>query len=215
MATRHWPLFELRVTTPRLELRYVDDERAEALATLAAQGIHDATTMPFLQPWTDAPSPLLERGSMQWYWRSRADWTVDDWQCPFAAVVDGRVVGMQGIFAKQFVALREVGTGSWLGRQHQGRGIGTEMRHAVLHLAFAGLGADYALSGAWHDNHASQRVSEHLGYTEAGRHRALRRGEPDWMIGLRLPRATWERHRRDDITVHGLEACLDLFGLSA
>ena len=40
--------------------------------------------------------------------------------------------------------MRTVGTGSWLGRPYQGRGIGKEMRGAVLALAFDGLGAEVA-----------------------------------------------------------------------
>ena len=47
MSTAIWPLFDLRVTTPRLSLRYVADE-------LVAQGIHDPATMPFSEPWTHA-----------------------------------------------------------------------------------------------------------------------------------------------------------------
>ena len=34
----------------------------------------------------------------------------------------------------ELAALREVGTGSWLGRAHHGHGYGTEMRAAVLDL---------------------------------------------------------------------------------
>ncbi len=55
-------------------------------------------------------------------------------------------------------------SGSWLTASAQGRGIGVEMRAAVLHLAFAGLGALEALTSAWEDNVASQRVSLRLGY---------------------------------------------------
>lgn len=58
--------------------------------------------------------------------------------------------------------LRQVSTASWLGLHHQRQGIGTEMRAAVLHLAFAGLGAVDALSGAFEDNPSSFSVSEKL-----------------------------------------------------
>jgi hypothetical protein len=61
--------------------------------------------------------------------------------------------------AQDFSLLRSVGTGSWLGTEYQGQGIGKEMRSAVLHLAFAGLGAQIARSGAYFDNEASLRVS--------------------------------------------------------
>jgi RimJ/RimL family protein N-acetyltransferase len=107
-----------------------------------------------------------------------------------------------------------VATGSWLGQEYQGQGIGKEMRAAVLHFAFAGLDAAYALSGAWHDNLASQKVSEAFGYEEEGRRRALRREEPDWLVGLRLSRQRWEPQRRDDIVIEGLDQCIDMFGLT-
>lgn len=68
-----WPLFDLRVSTPRLTLRYVTDELGGQLADLAAAGIHDPATMPFSEPWTDAPPPLLQRNAMQYYWRCRAE----------------------------------------------------------------------------------------------------------------------------------------------
>jgi hypothetical protein len=42
------------------------------------------------------------------------------------------------------------------------------MRAAVLHLAFAGLGAAEAVSGAFDDNAPSLGVSEKLGYESDG-----------------------------------------------
>ncbi|WP_246227268.1 hypothetical protein [Mycolicibacterium helvum] len=70
-----WPLFDLQVVTPRVTLRSVSDELGVQLATLAANGIHDPATMPFSEPWTDVPSPQLERNSLQYYWRNRAETT--------------------------------------------------------------------------------------------------------------------------------------------
>jgi hypothetical protein len=64
------------------------------LARLAAQGIHDPATMPFLKAWTDEPSPVLERGLLQWGWRHRANWTANDWTLSCAVVVDGEIVGV-------------------------------------------------------------------------------------------------------------------------
>jgi len=63
-AVRHpfWPLFELRVLAPGLELRLPTDEEAIALARVAAAGIHDPAVMPFSVPWTDLPPGDFERG---------------------------------------------------------------------------------------------------------------------------------------------------------
>jgi hypothetical protein len=51
-----------------------------------------------------------------------------------------------------YPVLREVSIFSWVGVRHHGRGIGTEMRAAALHLAFACLSATDAVSGAFADN---------------------------------------------------------------
>lgn len=74
--------------------------------------------------------------------------------------------------------LREVHTGSWLGRRYQGQGIGTQMRAAVLHLALDGLGAQRAVSAAFEDNPASLGVSRKLGYRDDGIEWHVVRGPP-------------------------------------
>lgn len=213
MTTTHWPLFGLRVHTPTVTLQYINDNLGEALATLAARGVHEPATMPFSIPWTDVEPPQLQRDAVQHFWLMRATWRPDDWHCTFAVLVDGEVVGSQGAFAKDYAVLREASTGSWLGRRFQGKGIGTEMRQAILHLLFEGLGADYALSGAFEDNAASRSVSAKLPYEQVGRRRLAPRGEPRWIIDLRMAREDWQRIRRDDIAVEGLEPCRELFGL--
>jgi RimJ/RimL family protein N-acetyltransferase len=212
MASKLWPLFALRIRTPRLELRPPDDEDLAGLAELAAEGIHDPGAMPFMIPWSDRQTPLLEWGVLQYHWRTRAAWTPDRWDLSLAVLEDGVLVGSQGMHAERFSAVRTVTTGSWLGRRHQGRGIGKEMRASVLHFAFAGLGAQEAYSGAWHDNHASLAVSRALGYEPNGESLGVRRDTADRMIDLRLTRAAWESSRRDDIEVDGLEPCLSFFG---
>jgi RimJ/RimL family protein N-acetyltransferase len=211
-AERYWPLFGLRIVTPRIEIRLPDDDDLVGLVDEIRAGVHDPSTMPFTIGWTDIPSPRRERESMQWFWRQRAEWSQDKWTFSGAVIVDGRPVGVQDLSAESFATLRIVRTGSWLGLRHQGKGIGKEMRAAILHLAFAGLGALEATSGAWHDNTRSMKVSEALGYEVNGSDLGLRRGRPERQIRLRLPRQAWERTRRDDIHLVGLEPCLELFG---
>lgn len=208
----YWPLFDLRVVTPRLKIRLPTDEDLYRLLALADEGVHDPAVMPFTVPWTDEPPPQRHRSSLQWWWGRRAAWRPDDWTFTGAVFVDGVPVGVQDLSAASFAALRVVSTGSWLGRAHQGRGLGTEMRAAVLHLAFAGLGAREARSGAFPDNLASLAVSRRLGYVEAGDEPVLRRGRPDRVATLRLDRATWSARRRQDVVVEGLEGCRSMFG---
>lgn len=214
-AARHWPLFDLAVGTPRLTLRYADDERAADLMELAAsQGVHDPEVMPFMTPWTRSPSPLLEREGLQSYWRERAETGPDAWSLPFAVYEGDVLAGVQDLSASSFAVTRTVRTGSWVARPLQGRGIGREMRVAVLHLAFAGMGAELASSGAFEDNVQSVRVSQALGYVENGWQIEARDGKPVRDLRLLLERAVWERTRRDDIRIEGLAACRPLLGLT-
>ena len=85
------------------------------------------------------------------------------------------------------------------------------MREGILHLAFAGLGAEEALSGAFEDNAASLATSRAVGYQENGEARGQRRDASGRTIRFRMGRDTWERRRRSDIEIVGLDACLDMF----
>lgn len=210
--TSVWPLFDLRVRTRRLQLRVPDRADLEALAALAVDGVHNPAYMPFIQPWTDAPVDELPGRVLQHHWAGWAAWSPDSWRLNLVVVADGVVVGSQGLSGKDFGVLRELGTGSWLGLRHQGRGYGTEMRAAVLHLGFAGLGAQHATSGAFEDNVPSLAVSHRLGYVDNGFNRYARRGVAATEIRLRLSRADWERHRTEEVTIEGLQRCLPMFG---
>jgi RimJ/RimL family protein N-acetyltransferase len=206
-----WPLFDLVVRTPHLELRLPREDEFEALIELAGQGIHDPETMPFFVPWTDLEPEQRARTTAQWLWGHRANWSPENWTFTGAVFVGGRPIGMQDMNAEHFRAVRSVETGSWLGRAHQGQGLGREMRQAMLHLAFAGLGAEEALSGAFEDNAASLATSRSIGYEQNGEARGRRRDGSGRTIRFRLGREQWERRRRDDIEIVGLEPCVDLF----
>ena len=213
MAHPYWPLFDLQLRTPRLELRLPTDDDLVELAALAARGIHDPAAMPFEHPWTDLPPGELERGLFQWNWRGRSEWTPDDWRVTLAVFSDGAVVGAQDVGAREFARRRAVVTGSWLGRAHQGQGIGKEMRAAVLHLAFAGLEAEWAESAAFLDNPASIAVSRGVGYDDNGLGVEVRRGAPALQQRFLMSRARWHSNRRDEITIEGLDRCRSMFGV--
>lgn len=216
MAHPYWPLFDLEVRTPRLTLRGLTDELAVELAALAACGIHDDDFMPFAMPWSRRPSPELERQALQFYWRCRAETSPTSWNVNFAVIVDGVVVGTTGLVANDFPRMKQFETGSWLGREHQGRGIGKEMRLASLALGFEGFGAEWATTGAWHDNGPSLGVTNSLGYSVAGRRRAIRDDRaPDTLVGFEMPRSHYdEQLRRDDVELIGVEAARELLGIS-
>jgi RimJ/RimL family protein N-acetyltransferase len=207
-----WPLFDLRIRTPRLELRLPTDDDLEDVVALVAGGIHPADEMPFYVPWTLEVPPELQRHALQYHWRVRAETTPERWALPFSVFDDGRMIGQQDLRADGFAVRRVVSTASWLGQAHQGKGAGREMRAAVLHLAFAGLGAERAETEAFADNPASLAVTRALGYEPNGERVQERLGQPARMLCFTLTRDTWERHRRDDIEIIGLDPCRPLLG---
>ncbi len=212
MANVVWPLADLDVVTPRLTLRYISDEVGLELAALAANGIHDPATMPFSEPWTDVPSPELERNCLRHYWRNRTETTVQRWNLDLAVLVGTSVVGMCSVHAEDFPQQRTLLTGSWLGRSHQGRGIGKEMRQAALHLIFAGFDADAARTRAWHDNAASLGVTRSLPYTETATARENRRESPDTIVEFTMTSGQWATIRRDDIRLVGIGPVREMLG---
>jgi RimJ/RimL family protein N-acetyltransferase len=210
----HWPLVGLRVRTARLELRLPTEPELAELADLAAAGIAETGRRTFLTPWTELPPADRARAVVQSHWRQRGTWTPEDWSLEMVVFVRGRPVGLQELRADRFRILRQVSTSSWLGLDHQGRGIGTEMRAAVLHLAFDGLGAGHATTESFVDNHAPRAVSRKLGYRPDGIARdVLDDGTVMESQRMRLTRDDWARVNRPEVIVTGLKPCLPQFGI--
>ena len=214
MLTDVLPVYGLVLRTPRLELRLPSYEQLAALGELAGEGVHDPALMPFTVAWTDQPPADRARSVVQHHWEVLSRLSPQRWTLAFAVLCDGVPVGFQDMGGTDFAVLREVATGSWLGLRHQGRGIGTEMRAAVLELAFAGLGAGHAISAAATDNPASQAVSRKLGYAADGIERVAVRGRASEHVRLRLDRDAWAAHRTVPVTIEGLEPCRELLGVS-
>jgi hypothetical protein len=152
-----WPLFDLVVRTPHLELRLPPEEEFADVIDLAGQGIHDPETMPFFVAWTDREPVQRARETAQYMWGHRAHWSPECWTFTGAVFVEGRPVGMQDLSAQHFRAVRSVG------------------------------------------------------YEENGEARGLRRDGSGRTVRFRLGREEWDRRRRDDIEIVGLERCLDRF----
>jgi RimJ/RimL family protein N-acetyltransferase len=202
-----WPLRHLVLRTPRLELRPDDDPGLLELVEQARQGVHAPDVMPFMVPWTERPAHQI----IQHYWETRAALGPDDWTINFLVRLDGRVIGMQGMSARDFAVTREANTGSWLGRRHQGQGYGTEMRAAVAMFAFDHLRAERMLSAAFSDNSASHGVSRKLGYLPDGVERVAVKGKLHTNIRLVLTPERFARFRPEwSLDVTGLDDCLPL-----
>ncbi|WP_369144631.1 GNAT family N-acetyltransferase [Streptomyces sp. R44] len=213
MLSDHWPLMALRVRSPRLELRLPSDEELAEVADIAARGIHAPDARPFLTPWTDLSPAGRARHVVQLHWSRLGQWTPQNWVLSLAAFHQGRPIGMQEVRAADFGVRREIVSGSWLGLDHQGRGLGTEMRTAMLHLAFAELGTVSATSMSFADNHSSVAVSRRLGYRPDGITRDVRRGEVVESLRFRLSREDWAARDQLPVTVTGLKGCEEFFGI--
>ena len=207
-----WSLYELRIRTERLELRLPHEQELLELLAMAQAGIHDPNEMPFGFAWTDLPSPEFERNFLKYHWSTRASWAPEAWNLDLGVWFEDGLVGTQSIGAKNFAVLRTVDTGSWLGREFQGRGIGKEMRSAVLGFAFDSLGAEWATSGSYVDNPASAAVSRSLGYDENGIERMAPRGEVKDLVRWVMTREMWYSRERPTVEVEGLEYSWDMFG---
>lgn len=202
------PLSRLRVRTPRLELRLATVAELRELYRVARAGIHDPDFMPFGVAWTDS---VTEESFLDWHLSALRDWRPYDWRLELVVFREGRPIGVQGLTAKQFGATRHASTGSWLGAEWQRRGLGTEMRGAVLTLLFERLGGREAASGAIVGNEASLGVSRKLGYERVGVSTVAPRGVAVEHQDLLLTR---ERFRRPTgVTVDGLDGLDSLFGV--
>lgn len=189
-----WPLFDLTLRTPRLEMHPMRDEDLEGLAAAALAGIHDADRTPFGVPWTHAPDEELPANLAKYQWMLRSKVAPGDWHVQFAIIRDGAVIGAQDLAAVGFAARRTVSTGSWLTRSAQGLGLGKEMRSAALLFSFDYLGAEYAETSAASWNEQSIGVSRSLGYEPNGIHRSNRReGQVDDEAHMRLTRSSMRR----------------------
>lgn len=204
-------LYGLRLTTPRLELRLGSHEELVELAHVAERGIHPRDEMPFGVAWTDAiGEPGFVDGFVEFHEQALRTWSPERWTLNLLVWSEGRLAGTQALDGERFSERRTVTSGSWLGQEHQGNGIGTEMRAAVLELAFTGLGAVAAETGAIVGNHASRRVSEKVGYLPAGEGVLQPRGQPLAEWRFRLERGDWAGGTAQ---IDGLEPCLPLFGI--
>jgi RimJ/RimL family protein N-acetyltransferase len=211
-----YPLLDVRVSTPTLELRGATDDLLDQLADVVRSGGTSADPAPYDDPMSFyEPDPDLRVASwLRAIWRGRGRVEADAWRLYFVVVVDGQPVGMQDLIGVSFATFGTVTTFSWLSADQRGRGLGHEMRAAILHLAFDGLGAKEASSDAFVDNDGSNAISRDLGYEPNGSDWATRQGEPAPVNRWRLTRNIWEQRRRDDIRLHNVDPCRALLPLS-
>lgn len=210
------PTFGLRVRWDGLELRLPDDAELLALASLAADGVHDLDVVPYSWPWTRGTSDEIKRNVLAHQWRNQGRTAAEDWVLSLAVFSGGEIVGKQQVSTKDFPVTHSGETGSWLGRWHHGHGIGTRTRLMVLHVAFEGLGAAEMVSDAHDDNPASNAVSRRLGYTANGTRATAREGRSVIENNYRMTREQWDARPidlRTEITLEGVSPVRQLFGI--
>lgn len=207
-----WPLADLRITASDLTLRPLTEPD---LGPLAEALPADVELNPAL-PAYDGLDVSVARGTAlhQTYWRALGGWRVESWDLLFAVECGGEVIGVQSLEGADFPRRRTVETWSFLLPAARGRGLGKEMRRAVLALAFDHLGALAAETEALQGNAASLGVSRAVGYEPNGETLHPHGDGLDLMLRMRLTSERWEeRGGAPDVLVTGVDGCRHLFGL--
>ena len=188
-----WPPFGLRIESPRLILRQIRETDFPAYIAAATSGISNAGRSPFVSPWDENPPEQMAKNSLSWVWSRRSSIGPDQWYLMLGVFLkeedgaEGALIGVQDVGAEKWRVLRTVNSGSWMRRDQQGRGLGKEMRAAMLIWAFDHFGAEYAESAAFDWNEPSNRVSQSLGYSKFGTKR---------VADAYNKQAEWESHYR-------------------
>jgi RimJ/RimL family protein N-acetyltransferase len=208
------PLLGLRITAGPVELRGITDDLLGPLADIAIKGVHDPDLMPFNVPWSIRSADEMPRSLAQFHWGQRAGFSPDKWSMDLAVFFDGELVGSQGFGTRDFLITRVGETGSWLGREFHGRGIGTAMRKVICAFVFDHLDAQFITSSAFTDNPASLAVSRKCGYTNNGLHVIKRVDKPATSQALILEPGNLVRYEHK-LTVEGLPEFRRSIGLDA
>ena len=212
MSDRYWPLFDLHLTTPDLTLRPMTEADLGIVSDLLPD---DVDLDPSATRYGLADG-RTERGVIvhQSYWKEFGSWSQAKWRLNFVVHAAGGLVGLQELEGKDFLTLRTVDSSSFLIPQARGRGIGKQMRTAVLALAFNKMGAQAAITSAYQDNQQSLGVSRALGYRPNGESFETRDDGVDLMVHLRMTKADWEAGGLGrEVTINGFDPCRQIFGL--
>jgi RimJ/RimL family protein N-acetyltransferase len=202
-----FPPFGLRVACGDLELRLPDDAELICLADVVVAGLHPPERNPFVVPWNVGDPDDVRQGFLQYHWSSRGTVSPEAWALELGVFRSGEPVGIQSVGAKVFGVTRSAGTGSWLGLQYHGQGIGKRMRLMALHLLFEGFDAADARTEAFDDNPESNGVTRSLGYAPNGVVLQDRQGEAATENRYRMTREAWAARpdvHRLDVTLEGV-----------
>lgn len=192
-----WPVFGLVLESPRLRLHAASARDIVAIGTNSYYGSGPRRGAAF------TAAELFARAVA----RSVADWEVENWNIVFAVWRDDEIVGLQELSAQDFPRMRIVETPAWVVPEYRNKGIGQEMRRAVLYLAFHELHAVAAHADPLVANHTAIQVNRLLGYMPR-----LDRGPHGDRLPMALTEEAWRQGSQLSIRVIGLGPCLPLFG---
>lgn len=205
-----WPLQGIRLRTADLDLQVMTEADLPTLWELLPDDVE-------MNPHATTYAGLDERANRravlaQGYWRALGLWSPDDWALPFVVRSEGVVVGAQWLEGPDWRADRTVDSSSWLVPGARGRGLGQQMRAAVLALAFGPLRAEAAISSAVIGNAPSLGVSRALGYRET--HRSVLEHSGETLQHVRLAREAWAASGgARGVVIDGVAPALPLFGI--
>jgi RimJ/RimL family protein N-acetyltransferase len=205
-----WPLQGIRLRTADLDLQVMTEADLPTLWELLPDDVQ-------MNPHATTYAGLDERANRravlaQGYWRALGLWSPDDWALPFVVRSEGTVVGAQWLEGPDWRADRTVDSSSWLVPRARGRGLGQQMRAAVLALAFGPLRAEAAISSAVIGNAPSLGVSRALGYRET--HRSVLEHSGETLQHVRLGREAWAASGgARGVVIDGVAPALPLFGI--
>ena len=164
-----FPALGVTITNGPVTLRVPRPDELPALIDVAIEGIQDPDEpTPFLIDWHLLPPAELAPNSGAFILSTLATMKPEAFTLYFGVWHEDVLVGAQDMTATDFRRTRSAETGSWLGKKHQGQGIGTLMRQAILTLAFDHLDAVEMTSMYNPDNPRSARVSQKCGYVPNG-----------------------------------------------
>ncbi|WP_347354887.1 GNAT family protein [Intrasporangium sp.] len=206
-----WPVHAIRLRTAGLDLQVMREADLPAVVGALPDDVEldpGAPSYPGLGRAANRRAALARS-----YWRALGTWSPDDWALPFVVRERGEVVGVQWLEGPApYRRQRTVDSSSWLVPRARRRGLGTQMRAAVLELAFGHLGAVAAITSAYVENAASLGVSRALGYRET--HTSVLEPGSRVLQHLRLDRPDWPAGGpARPVDVSGVAGALALFAL--
>lgn len=199
-------------------MSYPTDEHVKALADIGDR----IRQQPGSEWWWASSSggeefgfPDFHTRAMQALWQTRAEMRPSFWVIPLVACrkCSDRPLGVVELIGKSFVLTRSIEIGIWVDPREHRSGIGQEISQIALAIAFHEFGAKELRWNAIDENVASIALAEKLGFERDGTSTFVESGKayPQTRFVLRDPATV---PQREDLSIQGLDLCIELLGVS-